>query len=708
MSVAPFSALAPHLRLRPGLKSRTWSGARVWIRGGLAACLVTGLLFGGSLEWIELKALDAQFRLRGARAPLTPIVLIAIDEDSFDEFDQTWPWPRSLHGELIDRLSRGKPAVIGLDILFSEPSLRGADDDQALARAIAAAGNVVLAAGLTVVEQAFVEKRDLNLPVDALRERAAGVGVINLGYDEDAFVRRATLRVAHQELVVPSLALAVHGRAVAAGIPSAPLPAETSLLIDYAGGRGTFPTVSYYRVIRDEIPPEAFRDKIVLVGATSALLHDVFPAPFAADGAMPGVEIHANILETLFRGASLTRISRWALAALAVAAGVFAAWVTGRARPLLALAIVAGSAAGFASVAFAGFAWGRYWTDQVPVLLTLALGYMVTTVEHAMRARRDRQRLSRFFAPTVLRQIVEQRAQPGRSRRLVTVLFSDIRGFTPLAERLEPEEVAEFLGDHMTSMTEAVFAHGGIVVQFVGDEIMALFNAPFDQRDHQIEAVRTGLELQRRVREVSDRWMARCGSPVRIGVGIHTGEAVVGLVGSAQRVEYGAIGDTINLGSRLQGLTKEYGAPVIISETTYQAVRHLFACRLLGNVAVRGRAIPVGIYAVDGGGQVRATRVPIERRLTLTEAKGDAPVSVVCSLSDLSLTGVRASEVPRRFDVGQVVHLTFEPPGHARPISTIGEIVWSDDGRAGIKFVQLAETDERVIGSVVNTRANGT
>lgn len=698
------------MRLGPALKPPVWlaAGRRIWIRGGLAAALVTVVLLAGGLEWLEVKALDGQFRLRGARPPRSPIVIVSIDEDSFDEFDDTWPWPRSRHGRLIDLLSRGQPAVIGLDILFSEPSSRGPADDEALGRAIATAGNVILAAGLTVVEQTYVEKVDLNLPVDAIRDGAAGFGMINLAFDDDAFVRRAPLRTTHQNQDVPSFALAIHRRAVAAGIPSAPPPRESSVVINYAGGPRTFPTVPYYRIIREEVPPDAFRGKIVLIGATSALLHDVFPAPFAPGGAMPGVEIHANVLETLLRGIAITRMPRWAVAGLVFAAGFFAVWVTGRARPLLALAIVAASGAGFAAVAFAGFAWGRYWTDQVPVPLTLSLGYVVTTIEQVIRARREKQRLSRFFAPSVLRQIIDQRAEPGRSRRLITVLFSDIRGFTPLAERLKPEEVAEFLGDHMTTMTEAVFAHGGIVVQFVGDEIMALFNAPFDQPDHEAQAVRTALELQRRVVQVSERWMARCGSPVRIGVGVHTGDAVVGLVGSAQRVEYGAIGDTINLGSRLQGLTKEFPAPVIISETTYRAVAHLFACRLLGHVTVKGKAIPIDIYAVDGGGRERAPRVPIERELILTDGTPDARVSVVCALSDLSATGVRASGIPKQFAVGQIVGLTFDPGGHARPITATGEIVWSDDGRAGIKFVNLAAADERLIGSIVKGRVNGT
>jgi adenylate cyclase len=667
------------------------------VQGGLTASVLAALLFFGVLEGFELKILDTQFELRGTRAPETPIVIVSIDEDSFDELNEPWPWPRSLHGQLIERLSADRPAAIGLDILFPEPSGRGPEDDAAFARALGAAGNVVLAGVRTEVQQTFIERQDLNRPVDVLLDQAAGVGVVNLVHDQDAFVRRAPLGMPHGSLTVPSFATALRDRAQAAGVPAAPLPNAAWLHIDYAGGPRTFPTVPYYQVVRREIAPGTFRGKIVLVGATSAALHDVFPTPFAPFG-MPGVEIHANVLETLLRGIPIVRVPRWAAAAMALVAAFLGAGVANRARPLLSLPAVLIAMAAFAGTAFAAFAWGRYWIDQTPVPLGLGLGYVAATFNHVVRARREKLRLSRFFSPSVLRQITNDRAEPDRSRRVVSILFSDIRGFTPIAERLSPEAVAEFLGDHMTTMTDAVFAHGGIVVQFVGDEIMALFNAPFDQPDHELQAVRTGLALQQRVREVSDRWIARCGSPVRIGVGIHTGEA-----GSAQRVEYGAIGDTINLASRLQGLTKEFTAPLIISETTYQAVREHVACRMLGDVAVRGKAMPVRIYAVEREGPVRAPRVAVERPLTLTEGAGDSRLAVLCTMSDLSATGLRASDLPKPFEVGHVVGVTFEHPDRPETISASGEIVWSRDGSVGIKFLRLTAADAAVIGEIVRT-----
>ena len=670
-------------------------------QGAVTASIIAAVLLFGGLEGLELKLLNTQFELRGARAPEAPIVIVSIDEDSFEELNEPWPWPRSLHAQFIERLAHDRPAVIGLDILFPEPSSRGPQDDEAFARALGTAGNVVLAAARSVTQQSFIEREDLNRPVDVLLDRAAGVGIVNLIHDQDAFVRRAPLALAHGSTTVPTFAAALHRGAASSGIPGASLPGAGQIQINYAGGPRTFVTVPYYQVVRQELAPGMFRGKIVLVGATSPALHDVFPTPFAPHGDMPGVEIHANVLETLLRGIPITRVPRWAVVATVVVAGFLAVWLSNRARPLLSLALVLATIATFAGTAFAAFAWGRYWIDHLPVPLGLGLGYMVATVNQVVRARREKQRLSRFFSPSVLRQITEDRAEPRRARRVVTVLFSDIRGFTPIAERLKPEEVAEFLGDHMTSMTDAVFAHGGIVVQFVGDEIMALFNAPFDQADHELQAVRTGLELQRRVRDVSDRWIARCGSPVRIGVGVHTGEAVVGLVGSAQRVEYGAIGDTINLTSRLQGLTKEFTAPLIISETTYQAVRDHFACRLLGDVTVRGKAIPVRIYAVEREGPARATRVALKRPLTLTEGAADSRLAVLCTMSDLSVSGLRASDLPKSFTIGQIVGVSFEHPDRPQTISASGEIVWSGDAGVGIRFVGLTAEDAASIEEIV-------
>jgi len=686
-----------------------WLGrARVWTRGGLTALLVTLALVSGRLDWLDLRALNGLFELRGPRPPRTPIVIVSIDDDSFDELDLPWPWPRALHGQFLEIVGEGRPAAIGFDVLFIEPSARGPEDDAQLAEGVARAGNVVLAAALTVVRDTLYVKEDLNPPLKGIRDRAAGFGVANMAADDDAFVRRATLSVPHQDREVPSLDLQLYQLAVKAGLPAAPLPTSKTVLVNYRGGPRTFPRVPYYRVLNGEVSPEEFRGKIVLVGATSPTLHDVFPTPFAPQGTMPGVEIHANVLETLVQGIPLRRAPRALTVALILVAAVAAVWVTAEARPLVALGVLAGAGLAYGGAAIAGFVWADLWADQVAVPLALVLGYGVTVVENFIQAQREKQRLSRFFSPGVLREIMRQGHELGRSRRLVTVLFSDIRGFTPIAEKLSPEEVAEFLREYMTSMTEAVFKHGGIVVQFVGDEIMALYNAPFDQPDHAEQAVHTALEFQERVKVLAARWEPRCGLPVRNGVGVNTGEAVVGIIGSAQRVEYGAIGDTINLGSRLEGLTKEFATPIIIGESTYQAVKNLFVCRSLGEVAVKGKEIRVKIYGVDSAGRARAQRVTLGLPLTITGTSADMSVTVTASLSDLSLTGLRATEVPRKLATDQVIGLRFELPGLPRALEAEGRVMWSTDDQAGIRFLQLLPEDEDLVRRFLEGRGQTT
>ncbi len=659
-------------------------GLKVWIRGGLLGLVIATALVFGLLERLELWAFNFQFQLRGPRAPRTPIVIVTIDEDSFDELNLAWPWPRALHGKLLEILSQGKPAAVGVDILFTEPSSRGPADDEALAQGIARAGNVILAAALTAVTGPVGTKENLNPPLKRIRDHAAGFGFVNFDVDDDAFVRSAALSRFYQDGEILGFDLRLYRLGGRAGIPAKPLPtqqrvlinyrgpflaawvgclqqrapgnaawggfagfvnavksvglvdaikasatchAPQRVLINYRGGPHTFPTVPYYRIIAGEVAPEEFQGKIVLVGATSPTLHDIFPIAFAPQGDMPGVEIHANLLETLFQGIQLTRIPIWTLVVLVLGAAVCAVAVTNRLRPLVAFGVLAGVGLACAGASFAAFVWGYLWVDQVPVQSALMLGYGITVVENFIVEQREKRRLSRFFSPDVLREVVRHRDELalGSSRRHITVLFSDIRGFTSISEKLSPEEVAELLREYLTRMTEAVFKYGGTVDKFIGDAVMALYNAPFDQPDHAVQAVRTGLEFQEIVKELSDRWLAKCGSPLKNGVGINTGDAVVGTLGSAQRLEYTAVGDAVNLASRLEGLTKDFAAPVVVSESTYQAVSHLFVGRYLGEVTVKGKEIPVRIFAIEREEKRQTPGARLEAPLTSIDAEVPVP-----------------------------------------------------------------------------------
>ena len=619
---------------------------RVLAAGGLIGLLVAAASTVDPFRlfhFAELKALNGQFNLRGPLPPRSPILIVTVDEDSFDELDLAWPWPRALHAKFLDIVSRGKPAAIGLDLIFAEPSLRGPGDDQALAEAVARARNVVLGAALTVVREESFVKEDLNPPIRPIRDGAAGFGFVNFDTDVDAFVRRAALTRSFQGAPIPGFDLLLYRVAAAAAVPARRLPSRSEVIINFRGGPRTFPTLPFHRVVSGEVPPATFTGKIVLVGATTQILHDIFPTPFASEGTMPGIEIHANALETLLQGIPIRPAPTGFVKLLTVLAGVLAVWAATRFHALAAFGLVTGVALVYLAACHAAFVWQRAWVDAVPVPAALAVAYFGTVMRDFIREQRERRRLSRFFSPEVVKEIVRHKddATLDSGRRRMTVLFSDIRGFTSISERMSPEEVVTFLREYLTEMTEAVFRHGGTIDKYMGDGIMALYNVPFEAPDHAAQAVRTALEFQERLKPLAERFAARHGGALRCGVGINTGEAVVGTIGSRQRLEYTAIGDAINLGSRLESVTKDFNVPIIVSEETHAEVRHLFSTRYLGEVTVKGKEIPVKIFTVLG---------PLAAGAEAAEgtAAADAAAAAAHSMGGLPNTVMSTSRSPSK------------------------------------------------------------
>jgi adenylate cyclase len=682
---------------------------RVFLAGSLAGLAIVVLAAANPLSFFEiaeLKALDAQFTLRGPREPQTPIVVVTIDEDSFDGLNLSWPWPRAVHAKFLDVVGRGGPVAIGMDILFTEPSSRGPADDAALGEAVdRVRDRIVLAAALTTVGDASFVKQALNPPIPEVRGTAA-FGSADYDSDADAFVRRATLKRTFQDREWPGFDLLIYRLGERAGLARGAAPTGSELLVNYRGGPNTFPMIAYHRVVTGEIPSEVFAGKIVLVGATTPTLHDIFPTPFASQAGMPGVEIHAHTLETLFQGIPLRRAPRFLVPIVAVLAGAAAAWTATALRPLPAFGVVAAGVGGYLAASHGAFLWGRYWMEVVPVPLALLVTYAGTVAKNFTQEQREKRRLSRFFSPDVVAEIVRHKddAKLAATRRRMTVLFSDIRGFTSMSEKMQPEEVVTFLREYLTVMTEAVFKHGGTVDKYIGDAIMALYNVPFEAPDHALRAVRTALEFQERLHPLAERFAARHGGKLACGVGIHTGDAVVGTIGSEQRLEYTAIGDTINLGSRLEGLTKEFGVPIIISEATYAEVREQFGARDLGEVTVKGKVIPVKIYAVLGplerseehaAGAAReaafnsrsAPRRTMEGHVSIS----DGELTVVAEASDLSRTGIAVHSVPRRLEPGEMVSLQIALRDHPEALTIErAEVMWARKDTAGLRFVDLS------------------
>jgi len=589
---------------------------------GLAlGCVVALAHLLGVLEALELKTVNHRFEIRGAEAPRLPIVLITVDEDSFDNLHLRWPWPRSVHARLLDAIEKGSPRAVAFDILFPEPTTNRPKEDQLLAAAMGRWKNVFLAMVIKPMETVSAGVRvtsvRMDRPIPLLRARAMGEGFTNVIKGSDGFVREADVIRRHQGQAVPSLAKALYD-GLGKDFQAAPIPQDTRrILINYRGPRGTFPTYPYFQVVTGELPSELFQDKIVLVGASALTLQDLHLTPFATAGNQtPGTEIQANALDNLLAGDPLRALSNplrnftmgewypqnpwYVLPILAVA--VLATLIADRFRPLRAFLLTAGFWVAFSVACLVAFVWGRLWIEFVPISAALILPYGVTVLRNFVHEERIRREMARFFSPEIARQIAHDRSGlvMASKRRPITVLFSDIRNFTTISEGLPPEEVVALLREYFNTMVPIVLKHGGTLDKYVGDAIMGLFGAPLAQEDHAGRAVRAALEMVEQIPVLSPKWEARSGRPLQIGVGVNSGEAVVGVMGADSRREYSAIGDTVNLASRLEGVTKDFKTPIVVSHATVLALQDRFQVRELSELKVKGRQEAVRVYAVDG------------------------------------------------------------------------------------------------------------
>jgi adenylate cyclase len=696
------------------LWSRLFGPIRKYLVGIAAAAATLALVLFGPVERWESLWFDQLFEFRGMRQPTAPIVIVTIDESSFQELNLQWPFPRALHGKVIDRISADKPLVIGLDIIFDSDSMFGLKDDAVLGAAVARARNVVLGMALAKDEQpiyAIGEKvrgtarEVVNMPLPVIREGAAAVAPFNVAPDPDSHVRWVPVRTRVPDPMKGyewwlAFDAQLHRQVSLKGLPTRPLPAAEQVLINFRGRLEAFDRVPYYRVAANEVPENLFRDKIVLIGPTTEVLHDVFATAFARGGDMPGVVIHANALETFIHGDPIREVPKLASTILAVVAALVGSVLVVRLRAVRAMVVAALLLAVGVAAAYAVFVLGDVWLRGVAITFGLVLGYGATVVENFVREQREKQRLSRFFSPDVLRAVVRDRN--GQSlrprRRFVTVLFSDIRGFTTISERLQPEQVDEMLREYLTVMTEVVFRHGGTVDKYIGDGIMALYNAPYEDPEHALNAIRTALEFQERAIPFSARWEARLGGPIRCGVGINSGYAVVGSLGSKQRNEYTAIGDTVNLAARLESVTKDHGVSIIISEYTYEHVKGRFPTNELDTVTVKGKSQSVKIYGVMPSSMRRHPRAALDAPAQLTAADGQA---CRARTFDISEGGLGLIGVPADWAVGSKIEIRLDGGEVGRRIVAEGMIVSRRGEKAGVQFTTLDEGSAPAVADYV-------
>ena len=556
----------------------------------------------GVLDGPELDTVDTRFEIRGDRGPPSDIVMVAIDDVTFNELGVRWPFPRSLHAEAVDRLRRGGARVIAYDVQFTEPTVPR--EDNALIEAVDRADGVVLAT--TEVEEGG--RTNVFGGDQVLRETGARAGSSNFVNDDDGVIRRLPLEV--EGLVSFSVAAAEEFRARR-------LPADEGYRwIDFAGPPGTVASVSFSRLVEGRVPPRVFRDKIVVVGATSPSLQDVHATAVGDGQRMAGPEVQANAIATVLDDFPL-EVAPGALdVALIVLLALVGPTVAIRRGPLRAAIAGVVVAALFAVAVQIAFNSGLIVSFLYP-LASLLLGVVgalaIALVVDAFERERVRDVFSRFVPEPVVDEVlqnVDEDLRLGGQRELVTVLFSDIRGFTTFSESREPETVIEILNRYLTSMTDVILAHGGTLVTFMGDGIMAVFGAPIPSDDHADRALAAAREMAGPTLDRFNEWVRAegHGDGFRIGIGLNSGAVMAGNVGSEQRLEYTVIGDTTNTASRLEGLTKGTPHTIYVSESTRLFLNGIHGeLERVDELDIRGRRAKVVIWTVhEGAGEADA------------------------------------------------------------------------------------------------------
>jgi adenylate cyclase len=565
-----------------------FAGTAIVLTGFVLAAHATDVL-----EDSELDTVDARFAVRGDLEPPQDIAIVGIGEESFRELGEQWPFPRTLHAEAISRLRRDGARVIAYDVQFTEPS--NPADDQALADAIARAGNVVLAT--TVVDDRG--RTNVLGPEEVLRSLDARAGHAGLTTDSGRVVRRMSPEL---ELLETFAVVAVE-RAQGRPVPGDAFPDPA--WIDYHG-RANVRTIPFHRVVRGRFPRGTFRDQIVLVGATAPSLQDVHTTSVSADEFMYGVEIHANAISTLLRDFPMREVPEWVTVALILLFGAVGPLIAMRFGPVRAAFIglaLAGLYVAFVQLVFNnGLIVGFLYPEA-----SLALGVVgalgVALVLDAFERERVRDIFSRFVPEPVVDEVlknVDEDLRLGGELQVVTVLFSDIRGFTTFSETREPHEVIEVLNRYLTSMTDVILGHGGTLVAFMGDGIMAVFGAPIPMDDHADRAYAAACEMAGPTLDEFNEWLRAegRGEGFRIGVGLNSGAVMAGNVGSQRRLEYTVIGDTTNTASRIEGMTKGTPHMIMLSESTRAMMIHDHPdLEQMEEMDVRGRQAKVVIWA---------------------------------------------------------------------------------------------------------------
>ena len=622
-------------------------------RAGITLALIVAIALSIMHLWnfrffeiLEQKTLDMRFLIRGPIAPGPETVIAAVDEKSISKLGR-FPWPRSTWGRVVDALSQEGAKVIAFDFFF--PETESVDSDDLFQRAIMRSDRVIIPlvfdlseggykeSGFTdkklefLIPSAYAVLKNKDVPssipkakmvlptIPRFSEYAKTLAHINMNPDIDGTLRWEMLAIGYQDdyyapiglqaarlyLGIPpeKMALDLAG-AVQLGDRTIPTDEDGRMLINYRGPSNTFPIYSISDILDRKLPAGTFKDKIVLIGATAIGIYDLRVTPFSPN--MAGIEKHASVVDNILRGDFIHRTETAVVLLIfvfAIGLGITIPRLGAKAGAALFLVLFVG----FLGTVYYLFAAKGIWFNLVYPASALFFGYTSQTAYRFFTEERRARDIRKMFSSYVSKRIVDElikdpsKAKLGGDRKEITVLFSDIRGFTSFSEKHQPEEVVSLLNEYLGAMTNIVFEHEGTLDKFVGDAIMALWGAPVGQPDHAERACRCALAMIVKLKELQAKWTAEGRYVIDIGIGINTGDMVVGNMGAeGKKMDYTVIGDNVNLGARLEGLTRQYNNHIIISEYTYAKVEEIVVAKELGTVTVKGKQLPVVVYDLTG------------------------------------------------------------------------------------------------------------
>lgn len=527
------------------------------------------------------------------------IVIVAVDDESLIKIGQ-WPWPREVFARALENLEKNPPAAVGIDVIFADPSRLGKFDDLKIVKALRNISYPVImpveANPLRINPDGSTTSDSYIKPLPEFQaEKSVTLAHVNLILDADGIVRRFPSEIGEFS-AFPS---EVSGKS---GLLTNEQPSGIRQ-IAYSGAPGKIRRIPFWRLLEDKNID--LSGKIVLIGATSADLHDEKLTPMSRGTEMPGVEIQANIVNMLLQNYRMNPAPKvlmvfWLMLISLISASMFIFTKKSLHAVFFNLIFALGNLIAVILL----FEYGIS-ANLVHIILSVFLatgsgfGYRYAITEKEKREMKNL--FSKYVSSDVLNEILKnpESVSLGGEEKEVTVFFSDIRGFTTLSEKTSPKELVHILNRYFTVMTNEVLKNGGVLDKYIGDAIMAFWGAPIENPDQADKALQASLGMISALEKLNKELKAKGDPEIGIGIGLYTGPAIVGNVGSDLRFDYTVIGDTVNIASRLEGLNKEYGTRIIIGETTKNKLKGNYRFKSLGSVAVKGRKEPLNIYSVE-------------------------------------------------------------------------------------------------------------